>query len=284
MLRLILKTLFQAETLFSLVVRDFLTRTLTSADSHVSVLSGQRLPRNRLYSCEWVFRREISRTATSFSEVLWLRGLLAGFQIALSFAMLSHLCSLSAKATRREEPARVTVTEEGRKWAEKLLQGFSLEEKVGQLLQVRYYADYPDFDSGEYKYLREELQKYHIGSVVFGMHFNKSGPMRSSASDAAKVANQMQHDSKLPLLLAADIERGVASRLHDVPSFTWPMAFGAIGDANEVEHFAAITAQEARAIGIHWALAPVADINNNPANPVINTRSFGEDPDQVGAL
>src|SRR2546427_11143422 len=103
MLRLILKTLFQAETLFSLVVRDFLTRTLTSADSHGSVLSGQRLPRNRLYSCEWVFRREISRTATSFSEVLWLRGLFAGVQLALSLALFSHLCSLPAKTLRRAE-------------------------------------------------------------------------------------------------------------------------------------------------------------------------------------
>ena len=62
------------------------------------------------------------------------------------------------------------------------------------------------------------------------------------------------------------------------------MAFGAVGDVNEVEHFAAITAQEARAIGVQWALAPVADVNNNPTNPVINDRSFGEDPEQVGAL
>jgi beta-glucosidase-like glycosyl hydrolase len=62
------------------------------------------------------------------------------------------------------------------------------------------------------------------------------------------------------------------------------MAFGAVGDTKEVEHFTAVTAQQARAIGVQWAFAPVADVNSNPANPVINTRSFGEDPDQVGAL
>src|SRR6266849_10420889 len=62
------------------------------------------------------------------------------------------------------------------------------------------------------------------------------------------------------------------------------MAFGAVGDVNEVERFAAVAAQEARAIGVQWALAPVADVNSNPANPVINDRSFGEDPEQVGAL
>jgi beta-N-acetylhexosaminidase len=86
------------------------------------------------------------------------------------------------------------------------------------------------------------------------------------------------------LLLAADLERGVASRLNEVPAFPWPMAFGAMNDPSEVERFAATTAREARAVGIQWALAPVADVNSNPANPVINDRSFGEDPDQVGAL
>jgi beta-N-acetylhexosaminidase len=101
---------------------------------------------------------------------------------------------------------------------------------------------------------------------------------------AAQVANQLQRDSKLPLLLAADLERGVASRLNEVPAFPWPMAFGAVDDPKAVERFAAITGQEARTIGVQWALAPVADLNSNPANPIINTRSFGEDPKEVGAL
>jgi len=76
----------------------------------------------------------------------------------------------------------------------------------------------------------------------------------------------------------------MASALKDVPDFPWPMAFGAAGVAAEVERFAAVTAREARAVGIHWAVAPVADVNSNPANPVINHRSFGEDPSQVAAL
>jgi len=172
----------------------------------------------------------------------------------------------------------------GQIWVENTLKSLTLEEKVGQMLQVRYYLDYKSFDSPEYNLIREELRDYHIGSAVCGMHFDSSGPMRSSALEAAKVANQLQTDSKLPLLLAADLERGVASRLYDVPAFPWPMAFGAGNDADEVERFAEITAQEARAIGIQWALAPVTDVNNNPANPIINTRSFGEDPGSVGAL
>jgi beta-N-acetylhexosaminidase len=164
---------------------------------------------------------------------------------------------------------------------ESTLRGLSLEDKIGQMLQVRYYADRKDLEGKEYIHLREELHKYHIGSVVFGMHFNQAGPVRSAPLEAARVSNQLQSDSKLPLLLAADLERGVASRLEDVPAFPWPMAFGAVGDANEVEHFAAVTAREARAIGVQWALAPVADVNSNPSNPIINDRSFGEDPGRV---
>jgi beta-N-acetylhexosaminidase len=201
-------------------------------------------------------------------------------QITLAFACLSVA---ESEAVYRK-PESLRPTHEGREWVDQTLKELSLEEKVGQMLQVRYYLDYKSFEDPEYKLLLEELRNYHIGSVVCGMHFDKAGPIRSSALEAARVANQLQADSKLPLLLAADLERGVASRLHDVPAFPWPMAFGAANDADAVERFAAITAKEARAVGIHWALAPVADVNNNPANPIINTRSFGEDPASVGAL
>jgi beta-N-acetylhexosaminidase len=153
------------------------------------------------------------------------------------------------------------------------------------MLQVRCFADYKSFDRGDYLQLRDALRKYHIGSLVYGMHITKSGAwVRVSARDAARVANRLQRDSQLPLLLAADLERGVAPRLTDAPDFPWPMAFGAIGDPNEVERLGAVTAREARAIGIQWVLAPVADVNSNPSNPVINTRSFGEDPAQVSAM
>lgn len=201
----------------------------------------------------------------------------------LTFVILQGHCCGQEKS-QQNGLERLRITKNGEKWIEQTLGKLSLEEKVGQMLQVRYYADYRDFNELEYIHLREEIQKYGIGSVVFGMHFDHSGPVRPSAADAAKVANQLQRDSKLPLLLAADLERGVASRLREAPPFTWPMAFGAIGDPREVEHFAEVTAQEARAVGIQWALAPVADVNDNPSNPIINTRSFGEDPGEVGRL
>ncbi len=104
----------------------------------------------------------------------------------------------------------------------------TLEEKVGQMLQIRYYADFRSFDTDEYKFLRDEIQKYHIGSLLLAMHHSVSGPVKSPGLDAARTANQFQRESKLPLLLAADLERGAASLLKDVPAFPWPMAFGAI--------------------------------------------------------
>jgi len=194
------------------------------------------------------------------------------------FAVVSSV----GKSKVQSEP--VNLTKNSRQWTERTLKSLSLGEKVGQMLQVRYYVDYKSFDTFAYKYVRDEVQKYHIGSVVLGMHFDRSGPLRSTPSEAARCINQLQTDSTLPLLIAADVERGVATRLTDVPDFPWPMAFGAADDPKEIEEFGAITARQARAVGINWALAPVADVNSNPANPIINDRSFGEDPEQVGAL
>lgn len=205
------------------------------------------------------------------------------FQKFVSLAVLSSAC-FAQGPSGLQALGPVKLTKDRDLWVKQTLKGLTLDEKVGQMLQIRYFGDYEDFDGFAYRHLREELQKYHIGSVVFGMHFSNTGPLRIIPLDAAKVANQMQRDSKLPLLLAADVERGVASRLSHVPSFPWPMAFGAADNPKQVERFAAITAREARAIGIQWALAPVADVNSNPANPVINTRSFGENPEKVATL
>src|ERR1019366_8647853 len=89
---------------------------------------------------------------------------------------------------------------------------------------------------------------------------------------------------KLPLLVAADFERGISMRLHGGTEFPDAMAFGATGKAEYAEDFARVTALESRAIGVHWNFFPVTDVNSNPANPIINTRSFGEDPQQVSGF
>ena len=170
------------------------------------------------------------------------------------------------------------------KWARETLAHLSLEEKVGQMLQVRYFADYESFEAAPYQGLRNQLQRYHIGSVVLGLHQRGPSFLKVSAAQAAKVANQIQADSKLPVLIGADLERGLASRLEDVPSFAYQMAFGASGDPHDSYTLGLMTAREARAVGFHWAFAPVADVNTNPENPDINMRSFGDNPSLVGEL
>jgi beta-N-acetylhexosaminidase len=178
----------------------------------------------------------------------------------------------------------VELTSAGRRWAEKTLKHLSLEEKVGQMIQVRYFMDFQNFDGNPYKDFRDQLQKYHIGSVTLTVHVDGRLLEKDLPLEVAAVTNQLQRDSKLPLLFSADFERGLASRLNAVPVFPDAMAFGAAGNPEYAERFGAITATESRAIGIHWNLFPVADVNSNPANPIINTRSFGESPDDVASL
>ncbi len=195
--------------------------------------------------------------------------------------------SLSVVSPAKDDyrkPGPVQLDKKGRHWVEHTLKRMSLEEKVGQMLNVRYYTDFQNIDSETYQQFRTQLQRYNIGSVVLTVHVDGPMLLLNPPLEAAAMANQLQRDSKLPLLIAADFERSLASRVSSVPAFPDAMAFGAIGKTEYAEKFGAITAEEARAIGVHWDLFPVADVNSNPENPIINTRSFGEDPVQVGNM
>ena len=111
------------------------------------------------------------------------------------------------------------------------------------------------------------------GNIVLGQPF-----------DLASMLNRLQAVSPLPLLTAADFEWGVGMRIAGATKFPRAMAFGAAGDEALALEAGRITALEGRALGVHLNFAPVADVNNNARNPVINIRSFGEDPGRVGAL
>ncbi len=102
--------------------------------------------------------------------------------------------------------------------------------------------------------------------------------------ESAVLLNELQDISRLPLLVAGDFERGAAFRIADTTSFPWAMALGASGSEQLAYRQGVVTARESRALGVHWIFAPVMDVNNNPNNPVINIRSFGEDPQLVGRL
>jgi beta-N-acetylhexosaminidase len=180
------------------------------------------------------------------------------------------------------KPGQMQSTRDARRWVERTLKRLTLEEKVGQMLNVRYFTDFQNFDADGYRQFRDQMQKYHLGSVTLTVHVDGPFLIKNPPLEVASIANQLQRDSRLPLLIAADFERGLSSRVSFVPAFPDAMAFGAAGNAGYAEKFGAITAEEARAIGVHWDFFPVADVNSNPTNPIINTRSFGEDPEAVG--
>jgi beta-N-acetylhexosaminidase len=189
--------------------------------------------------------------------------------------------SCHALADTKEHKATKSSADQ---WVINELQHMSLEEKIGQMLQVRIYTDFADLNSPELLFLKSKLQQYHIGSVDIAARMSGPNLLKGSPEQVAAILNDLQRNSKVPLLVGADIERGLASRVSNVPEFPFPMALSAINDAKIVRRFGAITGSQARAVGIQWAFAPVADINSNPENPIINNRSFGEDAKQVGEM
>lgn len=160
----------------------------------------------------------------------------------------------------------------------------SLEEQVAQMLVVRasgylfdHQIQYPDWEPPAAK-LQYWLQHLGVGGVIL---------LGGSAGELALRSQQLQNWAKIPLLIAADIEEGVGQRFSGATWFPPPMAISSIAQHHKnlaqqyAEQMGAVTAQEALAIGINWILAPVVDINNNPDNPVINVRAFGETPSEV---
>lgn len=197
---------------------------------------------------------------------------------------LAVLGSFSLFGVSLHSHAQGRVTAADHAWVSQTLQQLTLEEKVGQMLQINVFGDYRDFTEPDYAWVRDEILKYHVGSVELGARMFGPNLVKGTPAQVATILNELQHDSKLPLLVGADVERGLASRLSDCPEFPFPMAFGAIGNPKLVEKFGATVGREARAVGIDWTYAPIADINSNPLNPIINDRAFGEDPRTVGDL
>lgn len=167
------------------------------------------------------------------------------------------------------------------------LDSLSLAQQVAQLVMVRasghlfdHQRDYPHIEATAAA-LGYWLGELGIGSVIL---------LGGSAAEVGLRSQQLQSWATLPLLIAADIEEGVGQRFAGATWFPPPMALGAIAQQDLplaltlAEQMGAITAQEALAIGLNWILAPVVDVNNNPANPVINVRAFGETVPVVSQL
>jgi beta-N-acetylhexosaminidase len=193
-----------------------------------------------------------------------------------------HASARDRSPERFQPSGPIHLDRDGQKWAEKTLRRMSPEEKVGQLFMIWAKVQFMNEADPLWLQLRDNVRKYHIGAL--GMTVPSDGPVlfKNQPFEAADLLNRLQKESKLPLIVAADFERGVSMRLNGTTVFPHAMAFGATGNPESAEAMARITALEARALGVQWNFFPDADVNSNPANPIINTRSFGEDPNQVG--
>ncbi|HEX3703932.1 MAG TPA: glycoside hydrolase family 3 protein [Vicinamibacterales bacterium] len=185
----------------------------------------------------------------------------------------------------------------GTRWVEQTMKQLTLDEKVGQLIVASFDSNFVSTDSDTFDALARLVRDYHVGGFhLFGASIPAPSVLLNSGYGtvilgqpfpAAFLNNRLQTLSKVPLLNTADFETGVGFRISGATTFPRQMAMGAVpaGDGERlVREEARITAGEARAIGVQVNFAPIADVNNNARNPVINTRSYGEDPARVAAL
>ena len=192
------------------------------------------------------------------------------------------LAAMSAQGAVAAPP--VHLDQKGERWAQTTLRKMTLEEKIGQMIVVWAKVKFLNPENPEYIELRDEIAKYHVGGFGVTDAVEGSQLFMSEPLEAAALTNRLQKDSKYPLIFAADFERGLSMRLEGATAFPAAMAFGATDDKNLARQFGRISAQESRAIGVEWNWFPIADVNSNPANPIIDTRSFGEDPAQVSEM
>jgi beta-N-acetylhexosaminidase len=156
-------------------------------------------------------------------------------------------------------------------------------DEVAQLIFVSFHGQSPNTRSAEYRRYARLVRELHIGGLILNNVSNGRTIQKAEPYKVAAFLNKMQRLAAVPLLVGGDFERGASMRLEGATVFPHAMAFGAAGDPALTRYEGEVTAREARAVGVQWILYPVADINSNPENPIINIRSFGENPLDVAA-
>ncbi len=200
--------------------------------------------------------------------------------LLVALLLIAHT-GRTQKTPPKKAPASAKLTPAEEKWVAATLKKMTLEEKVGQLLLVYYFGGFLSTESEQYKELLRQVEKNRVGGFVVQTRGSPLGIERSQVYPTAVLANELQRHAKVPLLVGADFERGTSMRLDEGTSLPQAMAVAATGSPKDAYAMGRITAMESRAAGVHCVFAPVADVNINPDNPIINTRSFGEDPQRV---
>lgn len=197
-------------------------------------------------------------------------------------AALALFLSLSVAAASKStvKTKKPPLTAE-RRAAQSMMKSMSLRDRVAQLIVATCFGDAPGLKTPEYQKYRHWVHDLHIGGFIVANRVDHGAVRNAEPHAMALFLNQMQRMSKTPLLIAADFERGASMRVSGGAQFPYNMAYGAARDLDATRYEGLATARQARAIGVQWIFAPVADVNNNPENPVINIRSYGENAEEV---
>jgi beta-N-acetylhexosaminidase len=197
------------------------------------------------------------------------------------------LLAMAASPAQRANPkpaakapaASVRPSAAVRRW----MKNMTLRDEVAQLVFIAFHGEAGNSRSREYiKFLRL-IRDVRVGGLILTNVSNGHTIQKAEPYALAAFLNRMQRLTKVPLMVGGDFERGASMRVNGTTVFPHAMAFGAAGDPEFSRFEGQVTAREARALGVHWVYYPVADVNNNPDNPILNIRSYGEDPRAVAA-
>ena len=161
------------------------------------------------------------------------------------------------------------------------MKSLSLRDKVAQLVMIPFSGHSISTSTREYRKFVHLIRDVRVGGLILVNVAQGRLVQRAEPHELASFINRMQRMSRLPLLVSGDFERGASMRVNDTTVFPHAMAFAAAGDPALTRYEGEVTARESRALGVHWVFYPVADINDNPDNPIINIRSSGENPQVV---
>jgi beta-N-acetylhexosaminidase len=198
----------------------------------------------------------------------------------IAFGLCIPLASAATHAKNSKQTADKTTPASVRQ----LLRSMSLRDKVAQLIIMPIYGEPANTRSAEFRKYQHFIRDLHVGGVIVTGHSLNGGVRNAEPYAMAALINRLQKMAKTPLFVTADFERGASMRVNSTTAWPYSMAFAAAKDLTAVSQEGADTARDARAMGVNWLFAPVADVNNNPDNPIINIRSFGENPAEVSSF
>jgi len=212
-----------------------------------------------------------------------------GILLTLTASVLTAAPAIPKKTagTAARKPATSSQTKSAasdQAIAARWMKTMSPRERIAQLIVIGFSGHPMNTRTAEYRKFVHLVSQEHVGGLILVNVSNGRTVAKADPLEVASFINRMQRLARIPLLVSGDFERGASMRVDATTIFPHAMAFTASRDPKEALIEGEITAREARALGVQWLFFPDADVNNNPDNPIINIRSYGENPDDVSAF